>query len=181
LFVAHGFGGYLVTRFLIKRAEDKAYSNAIFSRYILWGVFCSILPDFDLLYFYTLDERLHPHHSYWTHMPLFWIFATCAVYSVGHGIYKKPIGLYCLILLVGTFLHLLLDTVAGGIYWLYPWSGYKFQWFEIQPHYYWWVFNYIFHWTMLMEVTLIMLAIIVYRRDQRYAAHIREQSQQSSL
>lgn len=180
MFFAHGFGGYLVTRHLVKRADEKTHSASLFSRYILWGIFCSILPDLDLLYFYSLDNRQHLHHSYWTHMPVFWIFLACAIYSIGHGFFKKSIGLYCLILLAGTILHLLLDTVAGGIHWLYPWSDYKFQWFVIQPEYKWWVFNYIFHWTMLMEVTLMLLAYVVYRRDQRYSHQIQEQTQQVS-
>lgn len=35
----------------------------------------SVLPDFDLLWFYLVDNRSIHHHRYWVHIPAFWLVA----------------------------------------------------------------------------------------------------------
>ena len=166
MFVAHLFAGYLCTRHTISRITDQLTNTKRWKNYIVFGVFCSVLPDFDLLYFYTVDNRQHLHHSYWTHIPIFWALVAGLVYSVCRWVFKKRYGFICLILLLNTWLHLTLDTVAGGIYWFYPLSDVNIQWMHITARYEWWVFNYIIHWTFLLEICIILAAVYSYRRDR---------------
>ena len=168
MFVAHLFAGYLCTRHTIRRVRIPLLSEKHWTNYIVFGVVCSVLPDFDLLYFYTIDNRQHLHHSYWTHIPIFWLFTTGLVYAVCRWVFKKRCGVICLILLFNTWLHLVLDTVAGGIYWFYPFSDVNIQWMHITSRYDWWVLNYIIHWTFMLEICIMLAAVYTYRRDRCY-------------
>jgi len=129
------------------------------------GLICSILPDIDLLYFYGIDHRQHPHHTYWTHMPFFWLSISALVYVIERRVFRKQIALVSLLLLSGTLLHLVLDSVAGGIFWLYPWSDTYFRIFTITPRFNWWVLNYIIHWTFLLEIAIVSASLYVMRQD----------------
>lgn len=167
MFVAHLFAGYLWTRQHINRVRDKLRHVENLKYYIWFGIFCSVLPDFDLLYFYTFDHRQHVHHSYWTHIPLFWLLFCAGLFIIGKGLFQRRAAVICLILLCNTWLHLLLDTVAGGIYWFYPWSEANIRFLDISPRFHWWVLNYIIHWTFLLEVMIITLAVYTFLRDRK--------------
>ena len=167
MFVAHSPAGYLVTRFYL-RAIAPGHINASFLKYyVMFGVFCSVLPDFDLFYFYLIDNRQHVHHTYWTHIPMFWVLLSGLLYFGAKAMFKKNIGQACVILLMNTQLHMLLDSVAGGIYWLYPLSSEKYRLFEVTAGFNWWVFNFIFHWSFLFELLIITAAAYVVREDRK--------------
>jgi len=166
MFVAHLFAGYLCTRQTIRRVGPCFPQENYWNIYVVFGVFCSVLPDFDLIYFYTIDNRQHLHHSYWTHTPIFWLFLSGLVYAVCRWVFNRRFGAICVILLFNTWLHLILDTVAGGIYWFYPFSDVNIQWMHIPARYDWWVLNYIIHWTFMLEICIIMAAVYIYRRDR---------------
>jgi inner membrane protein len=137
--------------------------------YVIYGLLCSVLPDFDLLYFYLIDHRQHAHHTYWTHIPIFWLLLTGALYFGTKAVLRKNIGLACVILLANTQTHLLLDSVAGGIYWLHPFNNEYYRLFEITARYDWWVWNYIIHWTFLFELLIIAATTYVIWEDRRLA------------
>jgi inner membrane protein len=166
MFVAHSFAGYLCSRHCLHRFKQHLTGPTQWKYYLLFGVFCSVLPDFDLLYFYTIDNRQHLHHSYWTHIPIFWVIVAGTIYGVGRWIVNKRVGVSCVILLVNTLLHLVLDTIAGGIYWFYPLSDMYVQWLHITPRYSWWVLNYIFHWTFFLEICIILAAVYTYSKER---------------
>jgi len=170
MFIAHIFGGYLGTRLCLRCTTKQDVQGANLKYYLLFGLLCSVLPDFDLAYFYLIDHRQHPHHTYWTHIPIFWVILASLTYVIGHYILKKRVGLLSIILLSGTCLHLILDSVAGGIYWLYPFSSTYYRLFTITPRYDWWVLNYLLHWTFLLEILIIVTSIYFMRKDYRRAA-----------
>ena len=166
MFAAHLFAGYLWTRRHVNRVRDKLKHVENIKYYIWFGIFCSVLPDFDLLYFYTLDHRQHLHHSYWTHMPVFWLLFSAMTYIAGKWLLNKNLAVICLVLLGNTWLHLFLDTVAGGIHWFYPWSNVNIQFMHISPRFDWWVLNYIFHWTFLFELLIMAMAAYTFWIDK---------------
>lgn len=165
MFVAHSFAGYLWSRKAIMSLKLKVSAQQL--KYYLWfGIFCSILPDLDLMYFYTFDQRQNPHHEYWTHMPFFWILVASILYAVARWIFRKRIGVYCFLLAANTVLHLILDTLAGGIYWLYPFNDAYIVLISILPKYDWWVWNFVLHWVFFSELIIILAAVYVFRRDR---------------
>lgn len=58
MFVAHLPAGYILSKF---------WKNKTAQYFLLIG---SILPDLDLLYFYTIGQRAVVHHAYPTHSPI---------------------------------------------------------------------------------------------------------------
>jgi inner membrane protein len=79
-------------------------------------VVASVLPDLDLFWFYFVDNRQHLHHTYWTHIPSFWLLVSFLLTLFALPRRRRAILPYVGALTVGVLLHLLLDTVAGGIY-----------------------------------------------------------------
>ena len=67
LFIAHLPAGYLLSRPFTRRNPSQA--RAIFGV----GLLCSVLPDFDLAYFYLIDQRRTPHHDCWVYTPIVWL------------------------------------------------------------------------------------------------------------
>lgn len=168
MFVAHLPAGYLITRYCLNTIGTKAANPRAWKYYAVFGLLCSVLPDFDLIYFYLIDHRQHAHHTYWTHIPIFWLLLCALLYFGAKAFFRKNIGTASLILLANTQLHLFLDSVAGGIYWLYPFSDGYYRMFKITSRFDWWVWNYIVHWTFLFELLIIAAAAYVFWEDKKW-------------
>ncbi|KPJ94952.1 MAG: hypothetical protein AMJ53_04040 [Gammaproteobacteria bacterium SG8_11] len=167
MFIAHLPAGYLITRYYLRNTRPRlAYASSM-KYYVMFGLSCSVLPDFDLIYFYLIDHRQHTHHTYWTHIPLFWVLLTTLLYFSVKAVFKKDIGTACVILLINTELHMLLDSVAGGIYWLYPFAEVKYSLFEVTAQFDWWVWNFIIHWTFVFELILVVAAAYIVWQDSK--------------
>ncbi|WP_455203411.1 metal-dependent hydrolase [Kaarinaea lacus] len=168
MFVAHMPAGYLLTNFLLEPLNTGLSNNnplnnepSIVKKLFIVGLIGSVFPDFDLLYFYLIDNRQHIHHSYWTHIPIFWFLLSGVVLFAALIIKSRVLALVTLVFTANVFLHLVLDSVAGGIYWAYPIIEERFRLFFIPSRFDWWVFNYIFHWTFLMELAIVLAASYV--------------------
>lgn len=155
MFIGHIPAGYVFARAIKKHITLKPLAL------ITIVVIASVFPDLDLLYFYTIDQRQHLHHSYWFHLPIFWI-----------AIYAAAIGLAYLrrskfILTTATFwfllilLHLVLDSITGGILWLYPLNAEYYRFVDIPAVHGWWVLNFVLHWTFLIEIACTIFAIFL--------------------
>lgn len=162
MFIAHMPAGFLLSRYLLKdKRDDPSYI-----KYLFIGLIASIAPDFDLAYFHLIDARQHPHHSYWTHIPIFWVsIYTLLVYPVYKWLGRTGVKLLSMFLLCG-LLHMSLDSVASGIKWLYPIDKSYFGLWRIPSVYDWWVANYLFHWTFAIEVAICSIAGVVFFRDK---------------
>jgi Predicted membrane-bound metal-dependent hydrolase (DUF457). len=156
MFIAHLPAGYLATRGILKILKICR------PKYLLGlGLLASLLPDFDLIYFYTVDRRQHLHHGYWTHLPAFWFALSCFA-LFGCCIFRKlKAALYVAVFSLNIFLHLFLDTVAGQIKWLYPFSDRYFYCFEVPARFGPSMWNFIFHWSFLLELGLLLFALIL--------------------
>jgi hypothetical protein len=58
-----------------------------------------------------------------------------------------------------------LDSIASGIKWLYPFNQTYFSIWRIPSIYQWWVANYLFHWTFILELLITTTAAMVFIRD----------------
>lgn len=159
MFIAHLPSGFL----LAKLVPNKILMHSSW-RVILFSVLVgSVFPDFDLLYFYLIDARQHSHHTYLTHIPFYW--AVLYVFIAGICIGKKyiiPLIIFSVFVL-GVFLHLFLDTVAGGILWKYTLNSEYVTFTYVSAKHGWWVLNFILHWTFTFEIAITLFAIMVYK------------------
>ncbi|MEM7466193.1 MAG: metal-dependent hydrolase, partial [Pseudomonadota bacterium] len=111
------------------------------------------------------DNRAHPHHSYWTHIPIYWV-TIHAAFSVIFCTLFRPLINLAHIFFVAIYVHLALDTLVGGILWLYPASSKYIHFFDVPSIFNWWVMNFILHWTFLIELALVGIAIFVMIRTR---------------
>ena len=56
-------------------------------------------------------------------------------------------------------LHLVLDSIAGGILWLYPFDDRLWQVVEVPAAYGHWIISFMLHWTFVLEVAVWVAAI----------------------
>ncbi|MFO1373831.1 MAG: metal-dependent hydrolase [Agitococcus sp.] len=159
MFIAHLPVGYLVSRHLLSFVSIKKYSQA---RLWLAALCGSVAPDFDLLYFYLIDNQQHHHHQYWSHLPICWL----GLVLMSTLLLKKTTNaLYLLFFSINGFIHLLLDTVVGDIWWLYPLVNKPFALFDVEAHFQPWWLNFIYHWSFLLELSLCCWAWFIWRHN----------------
>lgn len=117
------------------------------------------MPDFDLAYFYLIDNRAHNHHSYWTHTPVYWLLIYCIGLAVAFAIDSYRLLSTVSAVFMGIILHLLLDTVTGGIRWQFPFSNHYYALIDVPAVHQWWILNFVFHWTFVIELLITGLAL----------------------
>lgn len=164
MFVAHLPAGYLLTRRMLERTRlDQVTSR----RVMALGLIFSVLPDLDLLYFYLVDQRQTLHHLYWPHLPLAWLgpAVVCAVACA--WIRSRLLIAVCLVFYANVFLHLVLDTVAGQMFWLYPFDETSFVLVDVPAQHDWWVSNFVLHWSFGLELLICLWALAVHVRSRR--------------
>lgn len=111
----------------------------------------SIFPDFDLIWFYLIDNRQFHHHLYWVHIPGFWLPLAAALYGAAYLAGQRvpaPVGWF----LCGIALHIALDSVVGGVAWLWPVNNTIYTMMTVpasQPH---WLLSFVLHWTFMLEL-----------------------------
>lgn len=163
MFIAHLPAGYLATRSILARQP----APPLFRRRLLaLGMAASVLPDLDLLWFYFVDHRRHVHHAYLPHLPLPWmaLFAAAAL-LMWMARASRTAWLAMLVLAANIMLHLVLDTTAGGIRWLWPFSNAEFAMSHVQARHQAWYLNFVLHWTFALEVAILSAALWVAWRN----------------
>lgn len=176
MFIAHLPAGYLIARFVSSRLGVEATP-----RLMIAGMAGGIFPDIDLIYGALADGgRIH-HHQYWTHLPMLWLALSIAATFLcrrfqsdrllagrfGGRFHKHQIFVF----LLGVWSHLFLDSVAGDIWWLWPWLDTPFSLVHVPSiHSPWWL-NYLLHWTFSLELATVTLALSLgWRASRRNAA-----------
>jgi inner membrane protein len=157
MLLAHLPAGFLLTQALI---HDRVVHGATaYWRYLLLGLLASVLPDLDLFYYYLVDQQQHLHHSYWTHLPIYWysLYLLCLLLVMMVG--QRSWLLICHIIFLNVLLHCVLDSVNGGIRWLSPWDMTYFRLFSVPKRTPLWYGNFIWHWTFLFEISIIVSAV----------------------
>lgn len=159
MLIAHIPAGYITTRYYNRIAGE----NISFSRY---GLLFSIWPDFDLLYFYLVDKKATFHHLYFTHIPLSVVIAFVFIVPIYLLDKSKKLFKIYLLFLISWFLHLILDTLTGGIAWLYPLKSSVIKLIEIPSQHSNWIVNFVFHWSFLIEISITAWAVILLFADK---------------
>lgn len=159
MFIAHLPAAYLLTR-AIQRTTGHM------SPALLWTGLCAgLFPDLDLFYFYLIDNRQTLHHHYLTHTPMAWLAAAFLGYAVLGMLRKRQYCIYVTVVLANVLLHMLLDSVAAGIRWLYPFSAAELNMVTVPARYDWFVWSFILHWTFGLELLIIGAALWLWRSE----------------
>ncbi|MFM7445586.1 MAG: metal-dependent hydrolase, partial [Tabrizicola sp.] len=79
----------------------------------------SVLPDVDMIWFHFVDDGAIHHHRYWVHIPAFWLAVAAISLPVltWLGYLRTGLVFFGVILL-----HLVLDSLSGGILWAAPFN-----------------------------------------------------------
>ena len=158
MFVAHLPSGYLLGRGAGVRGAAMAAA--------LLG---SVAPDFDMLWFDLVDHGRVHHHDYPTHIPGCWLIV--AVIVLGLLRVLAPAKLFiAAMFFAGIFLHLVLDTLVGGIMWLWPFNDRLITLAVVPARYDHWVISFILHWSFLAEIAITLLAAGVLWPNRRGAS-----------
>ncbi|MFT4563580.1 MAG: inner membrane protein [Gammaproteobacteria bacterium] len=128
MFIAHVPSGYLIGKLLLKNVD---VSHRAKFQLLAIGLFSSVLPDFDLSYFYLIDKRQHTDHSYWAHIPIYSVFLGLTSLAIPIRYDSKLWSCAFVIVLTNTLIHCGLNTVAGGILWLAPFDSRSVSVFHI--------------------------------------------------
>ena len=67
-----------------------------------------------------------------------------------------------LMLILQSMIHLALDSLVGGILWLYPFNSTAYTLIIVPARFGHWVLNFVFHWTFIIELGIVVLAIIAF-------------------
>lgn len=167
MFVGHLPAGYLLTQALARSLPPRWRAAVGSAPVMAVGLIASILPDLDLLYFYLIDARRHLHHGYRTHIPLFWVVAFALTGSLAWLARSRKIAVLGALVFCNVQLHLVLDTIAGKIRWLYPLRANDFVLFEIPAVHRWWVLYFLLHRTFLLELLVVAGAVFVFHTRRR--------------
>ncbi len=160
MFIGHLPAGYVCSRYIHK------WTGKGFDCPKPWMATCllgAIAPDLDLIYFYLFDDRQHHHHSYWPHFPIVWFLILLLGTFLLNTRYRSLAWL-TVIFSINGIIHLILDSIAGDVRWLAPFSDRTFALIEVKALYKPWWMNFFFHWTFGLELTLLGWAIYLAAR-----------------
>jgi inner membrane protein len=161
MFIAHGPASYLFSQFLIKNYLNERFTSKERAWLVVACIMAGVIPDIDLLYFYLIDNRQNTHHSYLTHIPFFWVVLMSVCFFISTVYKQKKLQIILVLLSANLLLHLILDIMCGSILWLYPFSGKTFTFVTVPAIHQWWVWNFILHWTFLIEIIITSFAAYV--------------------
>jgi inner membrane protein len=152
MLTAHLPAGYCLSRLIGTTGRGAVAVTLIFS----------VLPDFDLIWFYWVDGRSIHHHRYWVHIPAFWLIAGALAAVL---FWRTRFRHLVFIALAAILLHLVLDSLVGGILWLAPFDDTLYHLVEVQPGGYHWLLTFVLHWTFLAEIAIWMAAFVLLQRE----------------
>ena len=119
----------------------------------------AVLPDIDMIWFHLIDDRAFHHHRYWVHIPAFWAAVAIVTLPIAWrlGYLRTAFVFFAAILM-----HLILDTIGGGIMWGAPFSDHLHDLVTVPARYGHWVTNFILHWTFLAELAIWIAALTLW-------------------
>ncbi|ABD55234.1 metal-dependent hydrolase [Jannaschia sp. CCS1] len=128
----------------------------------------AVFPDLDLLMFYVIDDRAIHHHRYWVHAPAFaacvgGALIVCA--SLWAPVWRWP----AIAFTAAWLLHIVLDSIGGGIMWLWPYSDTLASVIIVPgregvP----WVLAFLTHWSIVFELMIWAVAAAFWIRRRQH-------------
>lgn len=130
------------------------------------AVLGAVLPDFDLFWFYFIDDSAFHHHKYWVHAPAFWAAIAIVVLPLVSRFARELLPT-AVAFFAGLFLHICLDSVAGDIMWAWPLSDQLYHLVTVTARYEHWILNFVLHPVFLLEIAIWIWAIFLVVRTSQ--------------
>ncbi len=152
---------HLPAGYVLARAQD-------WRGLVMWAALLgAIFPDFDLFFFYFVDDRAMHHHRYWVHAPAF-ALACSAVAWLFAARFAKHLTAPVIAFALAWVLHIILDSLTGGIMWLWPLNGDLYRLINVPgregvP----WLIAFLTHWTIIFEVLIWIAALSLLWRQRQ--------------
>lgn len=124
----------------------------------------AILPDFDMIWFHLIDHGAVHHHRYWVHIPLFWAVIAAITLPLMRAIPAlRPSLSTALLAFAVILLHLILDSIGGGILWGAPFSQHLFSLITVPPDNGHWIASFVLHWSFGLEIIIWVWAFYLWK------------------
>jgi inner membrane protein len=121
----------------------------------------AVVPDLDMIWFWFVDQGAWHHHLYWPHLPWVWALAALvAIPALWATVWRRP----ALAFFAAILLHLLLDSISGGIAWAAPVDMTLLSLVTVPASYGHWIISFVLHWTLLLELAVWAAAIALWVR-----------------
>ena len=151
MLIAHLPAGYLLGSAARRRSAAPGIMTA--------ALIGSVLPDFDMVYFFVTGGRVH-HHDFISHWPLFWLaLAAMVLPAIGRVAPGRLVMMA--VFFAAVMLHMVMDTVAAPMLWLAPFDWSKFELTTVPATYSNWVVSFMLHWTFGLELLICAAALAV--------------------
>jgi inner membrane protein len=119
----------------------------------------AVMPDIDMIWFHLVDNRAFHHHKYWVHIPFFWLVVAAIALPIA---WKTGWLRTALVFFAAILMHLLLDSIGGGIMWGAPLSDHLYELITVPADYSHWVISFVLHWTFMAELVIWATAIYLW-------------------
>ncbi len=151
---AHLPAGYITSKLFIKKFEKRKITAKTF---IAWGMFGSIAPDLDFIYWF-IDHGKHHHHQYYTHFPFVWaVLVLLSLFALLLDFTRGRTTALAFIFTFNGLIHTLLDTIAGYVLIFAPFADMNNP--ITLAHYFPWDTNF-------LEFFVILWALYLWKKDQ---------------
>jgi inner membrane protein len=161
MLIAHFPAGCLLAKFTQK--SGQILSQTAFIATLIGAV----IPDIDMIWFWTVDHRQHHHHGYFTHWPSFWLLVFLLGLAVSLLSSKREWVVVVCMFTLGTMSHMVLDSVAAPIMWLAPLSDRWFELSHVPASSHGATYALLTHWTFGVELAICLIAAAVYYREKQ--------------
>jgi len=162
MIIGHLPAGYITSKLLFSRFEQEGIT---INKFLWAGIFGALAPDLDMVYFYLIDHRQHHHHTYFTHFPILWVSLLLISILCYYKTCSKANSTISLIFSLNGFIHMLLDSIVGDIWWFAPFIDKPFAFATVQAVYKPWWLNFLFHWSFALELAIVLWALYLWRQD----------------
>jgi inner membrane protein len=163
MIIGHLPAGYIISKLFVRHAEPMGVSAKAFMGL---GVIGALAPDLDMFYFHIIDHRQHHHHTYFTHYPIVWLALLAASLVWFFTSSKKNSAACAAIFSLNGFVHMILDSIVGDIWWFAPWGSAPFAFFSVPALYKPWWLNFLLHWSFAIEIAVTVWAIYLWRKPR---------------
>jgi hypothetical protein len=98
------------------------------------GALFAFLPDLDMLYAFAKVRALKlsskvDHRRFYSHIPLLWLLLGIFLFIISNGDEQRFVSV---LLVVTTWGHFVLDSIHGGVEWLWPISHKKYALYKVE-------------------------------------------------